>query len=101
MEPRLQITYGGRPLLDGTLAYLALRARAMMSPEVFPPFTYQDPIDPENPDADRPIRRARLIIEELEVPNVPVRSQNSDGSWGVEMLTRSEWERRRPKEMDE
>lgn len=36
-----------------------------------------------------------------EIPDIPVRSQNSDGSWGVEMITRSEWERRRPKEMDE
>lgn len=45
------------------------------------------------------------LLEALELPdeppNIPVRRQNSDGSWGVEMITRTEWERRRPKEMDQ
>lgn len=59
------VAYRGRPLMTGPLAELALRARATATDgEVFP-FLYQDPIDPEAPDAPRPVRRARIVIEEL------------------------------------
>lgn len=58
---RLALTQDGMTFLDGTLQFLALQARAGGSW----PFLYRDPFDPENPDEPRPVRRARLVIEEL------------------------------------
>ena len=49
--------------------------------------------------------RPRLLADEdpvpLDAPVIPVRRQNSDGSYGIEMITPTEWERRRPRDMDE
>lgn len=61
----LTVSYRGRPLLAGTLPYLATLARARREKEIFPPFEYQDLYDPEDPDAPRPVRRARIVIEEI------------------------------------
>lgn len=61
----LTINYMGAPLLSGYLPLLALRAR-IGDGEIFPPFYYSDPIDPEDPDAPRSVRRARIVIEHLD-----------------------------------
>ncbi|KUM82359.1 hypothetical protein AQI94_42025 [Streptomyces pseudovenezuelae] len=54
------------PILAGSLAYLALHARCFGEGL---PFTYRDPFDPEDPEAERPLRRARLtIVDEGLVP---------------------------------
>ena len=52
----------GTPLLSDTLQFFGLRGRN--GHEVLT-FLYRDPEDPDNPDEDRPLRRARLVVEEL------------------------------------
>lgn len=60
---RLTITSEAGVLFDDTLIRLALLGRTSGS-GVLPAFLYRDPIDPEDPDAPRPLRRARLAILE-------------------------------------
>lgn len=64
----LKVDLDGRPLLGGSLADLALAAR--VGGGVLLPFTYRDPIDVDAPDAPRPLRQARLVLEDLG-PVVP------------------------------
>ena len=65
---RLTVTMaGGTPVLDVTLVNAALFAR-FGSGEILP-FLYRPPIDPDDPDAPRPLRRAVLaIIDDKPVP---------------------------------
>jgi hypothetical protein len=63
VDARLTIEADGLVVLAGGLDYFAVRARAMGG-EVLT-FLYQDPPDPEAPFKPRPVRRARLVIEEL------------------------------------
>jgi hypothetical protein len=59
----LKVDLDGRPLLGGSLADLALAAR--VGGGVLLPFTYRDPIDADDPDAPRPLRQGRLVMQDL------------------------------------
>lgn len=59
-DVRLIVTSSAGHLLDQTLTESAIRARADFIS--LPSFLYRDPIDPDNPDEPRPLRRARLVI---------------------------------------
>lgn len=58
-------------VLRTTLGELALRYRYTgyvgdNSGEILP-FVYRDPFDPANPNAPRPMRRARIVVEDLGI----------------------------------
>jgi hypothetical protein len=59
---------GGHVLLAGTLQRYALLGR-IAAPEGHEllTFVYRDAFDPDEPDAARPVRRARLVVEELGI----------------------------------
>lgn len=59
-DVRIIVTSAAGPLLDQTLIESALAARADFG--MLPAFLYRDPIDPDNPDEPRPLRRARLVL---------------------------------------
>ena len=57
----LQVVTKRRTVLSMPLIQAALHARAGQD---LLPFVYRDPYDPDNPNAERPLRRARLVIIE-------------------------------------
>lgn len=61
----VKVECNGHVLLAGTLEHYAVRGRAGEG-EVLA-FVYRDPFDPEAPDEPRPVRRARLVVEELGI----------------------------------
>jgi hypothetical protein len=77
-DVQLTVTTPAGPILTGSLAYLALHARAFGEGL---PFTYRDPVDPEDPEAERPLRRARLTI--LDEGLVPVEGATLAGDGSV------------------
>lgn len=62
----LSITTPHGPVFQHTLIGAALLARCNDGELL--PFTYRDPYDPDEPDAPRPLRYARLVIEEQQAP---------------------------------
>jgi hypothetical protein len=59
---RLSVKVGESSVLEGSLVFLALIGRAGNGDLL--PFVYRDPMDPDNPNEERPLRRARLVIVE-------------------------------------
>lgn len=62
-EAELSITWRGQPLLLQSLDLIPSLAR-IADGEVFV-FLYRDPYDPDNPNELRPLKRARLVLDEL------------------------------------
>lgn len=60
-DVRLSITSQAGELVNDTLIRFAIRARTDAS-GTLPAFLYRDPYDPDEPDAPRPLRRARIAI---------------------------------------
>lgn len=66
-DVRLSITTTAGPVLDLPLIHAAMVARGG-SGELLP-FLYRPPFDPENPEAERPLRTAVLaIVDDHVVP---------------------------------
>lgn len=62
---RLKIEADGLGVLVEDMANLALKGRAGHHEVIA--FVYQDPWDPDNPDEVRPLRRARIVVEDLGI----------------------------------
>jgi hypothetical protein len=74
------------PILANTLAGLALMARFNGGAPVLE-WTYQDAYDEEAPDAPRPVRRARLVVQELDERGRPLWTPQVPGAlspWGLD-----------------
>lgn len=63
-DVRLTVSTPDGDVLSVSLIYAAQLARTRDGELL--PFLYRVPIDPENPDAPRPLRRARLAITDDE-----------------------------------
>lgn len=61
-DAQLSVTVPAGEILAGSLTWFAIHARCGHG--VLLPFTYRDPFDPEAPDEPRPLRRARLLVQD-------------------------------------
>lgn len=91
-DVRLIIDTAAGRVLDTTLIMAALSAR--MGNGEITPFLYRVPLDPEEPNAPRPLRRAVLAIvdDEILVNNVGV----TDVEWNDWISRSAEWEAANP-----
>jgi hypothetical protein len=66
--PTVTVECAGHVLLSGSLQKYALKGQ-IAAPEGHEllTFVYRDPFDPADPTAERPVRRARLVVEELGI----------------------------------
>lgn len=61
-DAHLSVKIQAGEILAGPLSMFAVLARCGRG--VLLPFTYRDPVDPEAPDEPRPLRRARLLVQD-------------------------------------
>jgi hypothetical protein len=77
--PTVTVECAGHVLLSGSLQKYALKGQ-IAAPEGHEllTFVYRDPFDPADPTAARPVRRARLVVEELGIV-AQVETQDVEG----------------------